>query len=138
MRSTEAGLVNRLINQRFIDSVGSCLSTACAVHCAIKPLLFLLPSVAWLELMMGHTTERIMLSSGVLLAATSTSWGFSRHGCYRVFWMLAVALILIGTGRYALDGLTRTMFVIPGGLTIAGTHVVNTVLIDDCEDCGHD
>lgn len=130
--------LRRLVSQQFLDRVGGCLSTACAIHCAIKPLLILLPSIAWMDLLMGHTTERIMLSSGVLLATTSVSWGFSRHGCYRVFWLLGAALILIGTGRYALEGVARTMLVVPGGLTIAGTHVLNTVLIDDCDECpGH-
>jgi hypothetical protein len=127
-----------VFSQKLLDRVGGCLSTACAIHCAIKPLLFVLPSIAWLDLLMGHTAERIMLSTGVLLASTSVSWGFSRHGCYRVFWMLTAALLLIGTGRYALDGVARTLLVVPGGLTIAGTHVVNTVLINRCERCPSD
>lgn len=139
--------VNRSIGKLFstglVDRVGGCLSTACAIHCALKPVLFILPSMAWLDLIMGHTAERILLSSGVLLATTSVSWGFSRHGCYRVFWMLAAALLLIGTGRYILAGATRTLLVVPGGLIIAATHVVNTVLINDCSRCesdsnGHD
>ncbi len=131
--------MNRSIGKWFdagvIDRVGGCLSTACAVHCALKPVLFILPSMAWLDVIMGHTAERILLSSGVLLASTSVSWGFSRHGCYRVFWMLAAALVLIGSGRYLLSGPARTAFVVPGGLTIAATHVVNTVLVNDCEEC---
>lgn len=118
-----------------MDRVGGCLSTACAIHCAFKPLLFVLPSVAWLDVLMGHTAERIMLSGGVLLATTSVSWGFSRHGCHRVFWLLGLAIAMIATGRYALGGFARTMFVVPGGLTIAGTHVLNTALIEQGDHC---
>lgn len=128
-------LVSHIFSPKLLDRVGGCLSTACAIHCSIKPLLFILPSVAWLDVLMSHTTERIMISTGVLLATTSVSWGFSRHGCYRVFVLLAVALGLIFTGQYFLDGLVHTSFVVTGGLTIAATHVVNTVLINDCDHC---
>jgi len=124
--------------RNWIDGLGSCVSTACAIHCSLKPFLFILPSVAWLDVIMGHTFERIMLGFGVLLALTSVSWGFSKHGCYRVFFILAGGLAIIATGRYLLSVPARTLFVVPGGLILAVTHVVNTVLIDRngaCDQC---
>ena len=122
----------RLFSHQFIDRIGGCLSTACAIHCSLKPLLLLLPSVAWLDFLMDHSTERILLGSGIFLALGSTFWGFSKHRQTAIFLPLAIAFGLIIVGRYAMSGTVRTMLVVPGGLTVATTHYLNMKLRENC------
>ncbi len=108
-----------------LDRVGSCVSGACAVHCALKPLLFVLPSVAGLELLMGATTERVLLGVGLFLALGSLSWGYSHHEKIEVFYPLVLGVLLLIAGRYGFSRPLRTILVVPGGLLLAGSHLVN-------------
>ncbi|MFB6357274.1 MAG: MerC domain-containing protein [bacterium] len=119
----------------WLDQVGSCVSLACAVHCSIKPLLFILPSIAWLDFLMSPQFESYLLGSGILLALGSVCWGFSKHRRLQVFFYLGAALLLITTGRSLFHGIYESMFVVPGGLIIAGTHVINMRLCHSCTKC---
>lgn len=106
---------------------------ACAVHCLLKPLLFLLPSVVGLDILMSHSAERILLGTGVLLALGSTLRGFRRHRRSGIFLSLGLALVAFLLGRYVFTGYGRTLLTVTGGLTIALTHLLN---LRFCEDCG--
>lgn len=123
-----------LINRDSLDRVGSCLSAACAIHCTAKPFLFVLPSIAWLDFIMSPQFEGVLLTSGVLLALTGVTWGYTRHEDARVFLSLLVAFGLIGIGRLAVPhGWLERILVIPGGLIIALTHLINARLCACCE-----
>lgn len=110
---------------------------ACAVHCSLKPLLFLLPSVVGLDILMGHSVERVLLGTGVLLALGSTLRGFWRHRRSGIFLYLGLALVALFLGRYAFTGYGRTLLTVTGGLTIALTHLLNLRFCEGCRMSGY-
>ncbi|MFB6344266.1 MAG: MerC domain-containing protein [bacterium] len=117
-----------------LDWVGSCLSAVCAVHCTLKPLLLVLPSVIWGNLWSPHV-ESILLTSGVLLALCSVLWGYSHHENELIFLPIAVALALTVAGQLpAGHGWREQVFVVPGGVLIALTHWINIRFCHNCEN----
>jgi hypothetical protein len=111
-----------------IDRVGGCFSTACAIHCSLKPFLWLIPSVAGFDMIVSHSAEGVLLGLGVFLATVSTVWGFSKHGRFEVFLPLVAAVFLIAVGRMVFYAPLRTVLVVSGGLSIAFTHLLNLKL----------
>jgi len=120
---------------QWLDRVGGCVSTACAIHCAMKPLLFILPSFAWFEFLVNEQFEGYMITTGVLLAVTSVSWGYCQHRQLSVWGTFAVSLVLLLIGRLFVSHALELYFVIPGGLGLALTHVVNLRARQTCNNC---
>lgn len=122
------------LTRRRLDTVGSCLSVACAIHCSLKPLLLVLPSVAWLDFLMGPEFEGAMIALGVMLASGTVAWGYAHHGKPSVVLTLLGAFVLIAAGRFLVPGgLAERMLVVPGGLLVALTHWMNVRLARCCE-----
>lgn len=113
------------LSSRVIDRFGSCVSFLCAVHCALKPLLFLVPSVVGLDVLRSHSLERVLLGIGVFLVLGSTLFGFRRHRQLSIFVPVGLALALILIGRFAGEQPVRTVLTVGGGLAIAFTHLMN-------------
>lgn len=121
-----------LLNRRGLDQAGSCLSVACAIHCCLKPLLLVLPSVAGLDFFLSEDFEGYMLSVGILLASGTVIWGYAQHGNESVLLVLLSAFVLIAVGRFLVpQGMVERLFVIPGGGLVAVTHWLN-VRFSDC------
>lgn len=120
-----------------LDRVGGCVSTACAIHCAMKTLLFILPSMAWFEVFLTEQFEGYMIGTGVLLSLTSVSWGYCRHQKIYVWIPLILSLGLLFWGRVIVPHAWELYFVIPGGLGVAGTHWINLQANRSCDICDH-
>lgn len=124
-----------LLSQKRLDRLGSCLSAACAVHCSLKPLLFILPSVAWLDVLVSQQFEGVMLTVGVLLASGSVAWGYARHRSGTILVSLAVAVVVILAGRLiGSHGWVQRSLVIPGGVLLALTHWLNLRCCRSCNE----
>ncbi|MFT3762387.1 MAG: MerC domain-containing protein [Pseudoxanthomonas sp.] len=76
----------------WLDRFGAAGSLACAVHCAVLPLLIaLLPALgvsAWL----GEGFERAFVIFATLLGGFSLAWGYRRHRVVRALGVLALGL----------------------------------------------
>lgn len=127
------------LSQSVLDRVGGCVSTACAIHCALEPLLILLPSIASIEFLLGETLERVFLAGGLTLALLSVVYGLRQHGDRRILGSFLVGVSLVTLGQVGFAGSWRTVFVVPGGLTIAATHLLNVQFrrtTGRTEECG--
>lgn len=116
-----------------VDFVGTRLSLACAVHCATTPILIiLLPTFAFG--FMNEPAHRWVILISIGLSFASFCWGISRHGDWRLFFLVGsgVALLirsLCNTGGH------HAMLTAIGGLCLAIAHVVNRRLCQKCTHC---
>lgn len=78
-----------------IDRFGAFGSLACAVHCALLPVLIAaLPSLgiaAWLS----DGFERGFVVFASLLGIFSLTWGYRRHRAFRALWLLLPGLAVL-------------------------------------------
>ena len=85
-------------HHRWIDRFGAAGSLACAVHCALLPLLIAaLPSLgiaAWLS--DGFEMGFVVFAS--LLGLFSLVWGYRRHRAFRALGLLLPGLAVLWAG----------------------------------------
>lgn len=109
---------------RKIDSVGTCLSLLCAVHCIALPILILLiPSFGFL---MAENYERIFVAGTICLALFSLVLGAISHRQAKPFYFfgIAVASILFAE-TYGEESFMHRVFFLVGAVFLATTHIIN-------------
>jgi hypothetical protein len=124
------------------DRVGLMVSTICAVHCAVGPVLFLL--VPWIEVDEGGWTqglERVLIGLAVGIAAVAFGIGYRTHRNARVGLWFLVGFLLIGLGHGYLSLYGRwveSAAVVAGAACLIGGHVWNQRLCRcaGCPSCG--
>lgn len=115
------------------------MSTVCAVHCVLEPLLVVFPSIFWVEFLLGGAAERMVLVGGLTLALISLVLGVYEHGRNEVvaLFILGGGLILMGQFGYTED--LRKFLTVPGAIVVAGTHLLNyryrrnTDALEECQ-----
>lgn len=112
---------------RGLDRAGFVLSTACAVHCAVVPLVAGLLPLVGLGFLLDEVVETALLLVAAGLALASLAGGCRHHGQFRPLAMVAAgfALILLGRTWLAHNELWETLLVVAGALMVAGAHAVN-------------
>lgn len=127
--------MNRHLNHTTVDNVGACLSFACAVHCMAAPLLITVLPLIGLGFILAESTELVMVASASGIAVGSLAWGFRNHRKRRVFLILGGALMLIFIARLGVSENAEVIFMVLGGLLLAGAHLVNRYLCRTCQHC---
>jgi MerC mercury resistance protein len=115
-----------------LDGIGTVLSTTCAIHCLITPLLVASASLGALGWLAGETTEFTLLSLAMILAAVVLGWGWHVHCRSAPLCLFASAMVLIGAGRLLVPEVAETPLVVSGGALIALAHIVNARLHRRC------
>jgi hypothetical protein len=118
-----------------LDQIGTVLSMTCALHCLLTPLLIASVSLGALGWLAGEETEHALLSLATTLAAVVLGWGWHAHRRPDPIGLFAVALGLIGAGRFLAPEIAETPMVVAGGLSIALAHLVNARLCRLCSRC---
>lgn len=132
------------LRRRLLDRFGAYGSLACAVHCALLPVVIaLLPSLG-LASVLGETFERGFVVFATLLGLFSVVWGYRRHRAVRALWLLIPGLALLWTGALypplhdslLLHAVAMTI----GGTLVALAHLANLRLNHrhvHSAGCGH-
>ncbi len=82
-------------HHRWIDRFGAFGSLACAVHCALLPVVIAaLPSLG-LAVWLGDGFERGFVLFATLLGIFSLAWGYRRHRAFRALWLLLPGLAVL-------------------------------------------
>lgn len=120
---------------RSLDRIGMAISTCCALHCLLMPLVFmLLPLGPW-EAILGEGVESWVLLAALFVAMVSMTWGCALHRRFLAWGVLAVGLGLIVTARYVVSENWELPLGIAGAFMLALSHWVNHRLTRSCAEC---
>lgn len=120
-------------NSTWMSRLGAGLSVACAIHCALTPLLVGLLPLLGLTFLSEERTETWIVGVVVVLAIGSALWGFKRHRALRAVMAFAGAVGLLLMGRWL--GHNHPLGValtVAGGVAIAGAHWLSARLCKTC------
>lgn len=117
------------LRRRLLDRLGAYGSLACAVHCALLPVLIaLLPSLG-LAFLAGDSFERGFVIFATLLGLFSVVWGYRRHGAVRALGLLVPGLVLLWAGALYPplheSLLLHAIAMTAGGTLVALAHLAN-------------
>lgn len=130
--SDELARVNKL------DRAGATASFLCAIHCALMPLIVTLLPLLGLSFLASEPVEWALLASSATLGSSSLCLGFRKHRKRQVFMVLGIALALLVAGRIFHEhhfGVWGPVFMVLGGFTMMGAHLLNHRLCHSCAQC---
>lgn len=123
------------------DSLGIVASTACAIHCAVLPLLFTSFPLLGVNIINNKYFEFGMILLALIIGIIALRHGYFKH--HHSFW--PTTLLVLGFvflfAKEALPG-HLTLLVIPAFLLIVSAHIINFRLCrkaNHChaDDCNH-
>jgi len=118
-----------------LDTLGTFLSSACAVHCIATPFVLTALPFLGLSFLAHGAFDLIMISVAVTLACLSLCWGHRQHGSYKTFLFVVAALSFFGLGHLFEESSAHAMFMALGGVSLASGHLLNRKLCRSCHNC---
>lgn len=127
--------------QKYLDKVGMALSSVCAVHCALAPVLITIAPLIGLGFLFEERFETIFILCTFGMAFLSLVWGFYKsHRSFEPFYILLLGIALVTISR--MDSVTNYLpepfLMFLAGLSIACSHLINLRLCKHCDTCEHD
>ena len=130
------------VTWRAFDRMGMTLSMACAIHCLVMPVLIpLLPLLAS-SFLTGETTESVILTGTLLIAAPTLFRGYLKHRKFRVpaIFLLGLLFLALRPGAFHHDHVHEgeaMHFVLAAlaGFSLAIGHWLNLRLCKSCPSC---
>jgi hypothetical protein len=121
---------------RVLDRAGMSASLACAVHCAVLPLLLAaLPAVglAWLD---SAWVDWTMVAFAAVIALRAHHGGFTVHRRCLPVTIAVVGLLIIVTTICLLKGSASHHYIqASGAVVVASSHFLNRHLCSNCVTC---
>ena len=126
-----------------LDRVGTVASIACAIHCALLPVLLGAGAAGALSFVDNRPVEWGLVFLAAIVGTLSAWRGFRRHGNKTVAAVLVLtvlALVVLALShqhhdRHPDEAVTWAFPVL--GLVLAVSHVVNLRLCRACKGCDH-
>lgn len=114
--------VERIASRGILDRVGMIVSTACAVHCALLPVIITIAGFGWLG---DERFEWAIIATSFAIASLRLFHCYLReHGRTEALMIFGVgaASILLAKSEFLAWNLAEPFFMTIGGLTIAYSH----------------
>lgn len=116
-----------LLGTSFLDSLGVATSAICIIHCALIPILCLLPAVGYFS--HDDLTHKILAFWVSLFCLTAIGLGYSQHKSVSVIalMVLGLSLVLFATFGHSL-GLSEgheVVLISIGNLIVIRAHFLN-------------
>ncbi|MEM0996000.1 MAG: MerC domain-containing protein [Bacteroidota bacterium] len=108
------------------------LAVACAIHCALMPLIITLLPFAGLSFLASHTAELTLLGAGVGFAAYSVVRGLRVHRNTGPLWTLLFGAAVIAAGMFLLPHEAEPFLVATGALALGAAQIMNVRLTRAC------
>ena len=129
---------SELKSVRVLDHAGMSASLACAVHCAVLPLLLAaLPAIglAWLD---SPWVDWTMVAIAACIALRAHRGGYMLHRrCFPVAVALTGVLMIVAAICLLEGSVTHHYVQASGGLVIASSHFLNRHFCRSCVACGN-
>jgi len=113
---------------RRADRIGFFASVACAIHCALLPVLLALMPAFGLKFGGWIDFDQAFVVFATLLGATTLTLGYRRHRAFHAWALLVPGLLLVWIASFtALHNHTmgHLLLMTVGGVTLAAAHMVN-------------
>ena len=125
-----------------LDTIGISASLACAIHCAVLPLIFTSLPIFGLEILHNKTFEYGMIAFAGIIGSYALYHGWKKHHHKK----LPLIIFLVGLAFLILKEVfinEELLLLIPAATCIIGAHILN---FRDCKkanhchahDCNHD
>lgn len=121
-----------------LDKAGATASLACAVHCALMPLIVTLLPLLGLGFLADERTEWALLGASALLGSSSLCLGYREHRKRPALLILSLGLTALVLGRVLEERhfeAAGVAGVVLGGCTVAAAHFLNRRLCRACRIC---
>ena len=118
------------LNSQLLDKVGMSASVACAIHCALLPIVLTLLPIIGLEFLANPAIELGMIALSLSLAIFALLGAYQKHRKAWPFVILMLGFAFIALG-HLLAGL-ESILIPSGGLLIAIAHFINLKLTKSC------
>lgn len=122
-----------LLKSGQLDQLGMGASIACAIHCAVLPIVVTSLPLIGLEFLANTWVEITMIFFSALIGTWSIGESYSKHKKRLPMILLLSGFSLIATGRFAWHEVESILIPL-GGFTIAIAHFINWKYI---QVCGH-
>ena len=122
-----------LIETGRLDKLGVVASLACAIHCAVLPVIFTTLPLLGLEFLSNIWFEIGMLSFSLCVGAYTLLLSYPKHQKVSPIILLITGFLCIGTGHLVLKSL-EFLLIPSGGLLLATAHLIN---IRHTKNCNH-
>lgn len=119
----------------FLDRMGFCVSTACAVHCLLLPFLITVLPLIGLGFFVSHRGELYLLAFAVVTATASFCWGTRRHGKFHTLLFLVAAGLFFFIAHSEPNLARHGVLMAVGGSCLAAGHFLNRRLCKSCHAC---
>ena len=117
-----------------VDRIGTYLSFACAIHCALTPLaVALLPFLA-LKSASHEIIHKGVILVSVILAVGGFCWGVRRHKDWRLLLLIGSGIVLLAFSQFG-SYVHAEMVASGGALCLAASHWINRQLCKRCLRC---
>lgn len=120
-----------------LDSVGTTASLACAVHCALMPVVVTFLPLIGLGFLANKATDWIIWVMIATVGIVSLGRGYRKHTNRGALILLSLGLLLLGLGHLTENkehGL-GLVAVLVGGLLVASSHWLNRSLCRAYTSC---
>jgi hypothetical protein len=122
-----------LLKSGQLDQLGMGASIACAIHCAVLPIVVTSLPLIGLEFLANTWVEITMIFFSALIGTWSIGGSYSKHKKRLPMILLLSGFSLIATGHFAWHQVESILIPL-GGFTIAAAHFINWKYI---QVCGH-
>jgi len=115
-----------MFRSRFnLDFLGMILSLACAVHCALVPIVLMFGAFTGLHFLADPAIEHTVIIGSIIVAGASLIPHYFHHRKKKVLIVATTGFALIFIGHSLGLAWLHTLFMISGGLAIAFSHLLN-------------
>lgn len=108
-----------------LDAVGASLSLACALHCALQPVLLAVLPLLGLGMLLDENLESLFLGFSILLASATIVSGWRHHRQPHALPLLFLAVGLIVSSRVPAFEALEMPLAVSGALSIMSAHLFN-------------
>lgn len=127
-------MIQKMLNRINLDGLGITASLACAIHCAVLPLLFNSFPLLGVNIINNHAFEYFMIALAFVIGVTALRHGFKKHHHKPA----PFVLLSIGFGFLIVKEILsvhQTWLVIPAVIFIVSAHFYNYRLCRKANHC---
>lgn len=124
--------------------LGTYATLACAIHCALMPILVIVFPIISISLFVTEPVEWLLLILSLFLNLSNLCFGYKKHKSLKALGLLGIGTALFVIGKMAHSHYNHehslhfdiyTLILISGGILISTSYWINNSLCHSCKTC---